>query len=115
MGRNNGYNRYNDNGYLLNHLFEFIGQTVTIFTASGGVSGCGFTGVLIKVNCDYVRIVVQQGTPPVNPINFSSCCGNNNSQTLGEQQYQHYQPYNSVGSVCDIPVRTIVSFCHNSV
>jgi len=27
-------------------MARFVGKTVTIFTASGGISGAGFTGVL---------------------------------------------------------------------
>lgn len=35
---------------LFDSLCRYIGQTVTIFTTSGGLSGCGFTGVLVAVN-----------------------------------------------------------------
>ncbi|MBH1939394.1 hypothetical protein I5677_00640 [Mobilitalea sibirica] len=58
---------------LVRHLYEFIGQTVTIFTTSGGPSGCGFTGVILAVNCNYVRLVTQQGTPPTSPLSENIC------------------------------------------
>ncbi len=58
---------------LARHLCDFIGQTVTIFTTSGGASGCGFTGVILTVNCNFVRLVTQQGTPPSNPLSHSIC------------------------------------------
>lgn len=32
--------------YVLDNLLRYVGQTVTIFTTSGGISGSGFTGVL---------------------------------------------------------------------
>ena len=104
---------YNSN--LLNHMARFIGQTVTIFTASGGASGCGFTGTLMSVNPCFVRLSTQQGTPPANPISQSICLrpgeefasvGRSNMPGLG---------YFTVGSVCDIPVDKIVSFCHNAI
>jgi len=31
-------------------LSNYIGETVTIFTKSGGQSGAGFTGVILSVN-----------------------------------------------------------------
>lgn len=58
---------------FLRSLCRFIGETVTIFTESGGPSGCGFTGVVLSVDCNFVRLVTQQGTPPSCPIG-SACC-----------------------------------------
>jgi hypothetical protein len=130
-----GYNNYNNNNYgnlgesFLRHLTEFIGETVIIFTTSGGVSGCGFTGVLTAVNCDYVRLVTQQSTSPTCPINNSPCCGelgntlgnnfNNNNDydecnANGGYNRRPYPIY-TVGSVCDIPIDKIAAFCHNAV
>ena len=45
-------------------LAEYIGQTVTIFTASGGQSGAGFTGVVLSVNPCFVRLITRIGPPP---------------------------------------------------
>ena len=57
----------------VNELCRHIGETVTIFTASGGASGCGFTGVLLRVNPCYVTLVNRIGQPPANPISESIC------------------------------------------
>ena len=38
-------------GCLIESMARYIGQTVTIFTKSGGLSGNGFTGVLAGI-CD---------------------------------------------------------------
>lgn len=97
------------NSNLLQHLHEFIGQTVTIFTTSGGPSGCGFTGVLLFVNPCYCRIMTQQGTPPANPLSESIC-----GDQIGSNKH-HKKPIYNAGSVCDIPVDRIASFCHNAI
>lgn len=92
---------------LLCHLKKYTGETVTIFTTSGGVSGCGFTGMLLSVNCDFVRILLKRGSGPSNPLSNSICC-NTNGTSLKENRH-------TVGSVCDIPVCAIASFCHNAL
>ena len=48
---------YIDN--LVEGMFCYIGQTVTIFTTSGGLSGNGFTGVLISADCNVVRLLCE--------------------------------------------------------
>ena len=93
----------------LEELFRFIGETVTIFTTSGGASGCGFTGILLFVNPHFVTLVDRIGAPPSNPLGDSNVCD--------RKEFRNFDDYNyrSVGSVCDIPVDKIVSFCHNAI
>lgn len=45
-------------------LANYIGETVTIFTSSGGQSGAGFTGVVLAVNEVFVRLITRIGPPP---------------------------------------------------
>lgn len=45
-------------------LSRYIGQTVTIFTSSGGQSGSGFTGVVLAVSPVFVRLITRIGPPP---------------------------------------------------
>ncbi|MFZ5986623.1 MAG: hypothetical protein ACOYWZ_05790 [Bacillota bacterium] len=45
-------------------LANYIGETVTIFTSSGGQSGAGFTGVVMAVNNVFVRLLTRIGPPP---------------------------------------------------
>ena len=52
------------NAKLAEHLRDQIGETVTIFTESGGQSGCGFTGVVLKVNPCFVRLTTCIGPAP---------------------------------------------------
>ncbi|MBL4935981.1 hypothetical protein JK636_09430 [Clostridium sp. YIM B02515] len=60
------------NGNFANNLANFVGQTVTIFTTSGGQSGRGFTGVLATVNCSFVRLITQIGPAP--GCALGNCC-----------------------------------------
>ncbi|WP_250278501.1 LSm family protein [[Clostridium] colinum] len=96
--------------YLLDSLTRYIGQTVTIFTTSGGCSGSGFTGVLASVNENYVKLITNIGAAPSCPLG-SSCSGygyNYNNQNYG-------CGYNWLGSVTEIPICKIASFTHNAI
>lgn len=122
-------NNFSGNQGLLRELFRYIGETVTIFTTSGGASGCGFTGVIISVNCNFVRLVTHQGTPPTNPLAENICgdmddggCGGlggigggklGNVGGIGGGKPQPHMF--TVGSVVDIPVDRIAAFVHNAV
>ena len=48
---------------------EHIGETVTVYTTSGGRSGVGYTGLLTHVNCYFIRIVKHTG--PISCPSFS--------------------------------------------
>ncbi len=118
----------NDN---ISHLLcKYIGQTVTIFTKSGGQSGCGFTGVILGVNDCFVRLITSIGPAP--GCALGNACGNNNNMNnnnmmdgcdhhgygCGFNQYGNYgngTPVYNVGSVTDIPINSIASFVHNAV
>ncbi|HPU62954.1 MAG TPA: hypothetical protein PK304_02250 [Mobilitalea sp.] len=112
------------NASLVQHLYRYIGDTVTIFTTSGGLSGNGFTGVLLSVNNRFVRLLTQMGDAPTHPIsggsetdhgcmpsfgNFALSEGDNllNSSKKGGGS--------RLGSICDIPIDRIAAFCHNAV
>ena len=109
-------NNYSAEQNFICHMTKFIGETVTVFTTSGGASGCGFSGVLLAVNCDYIRLSTLQGTPPSNPLS-SNICGNLMSGMSGSYDCGHNYPSdrNTLGSVCDIPIDRIAAFCHNAV
>lgn len=122
-------------------LAKFIGETVTIFTASGGQSGSGFTGVVLAVNECFVRLITRIGPPPGCSLGnactdfnvghgfgydrggcgagYGGWAGNpilpagvNGALTAGG--WNGY-PVATVGSVTDIPISAIVSFVHNAV
>ncbi len=126
-------------------LAKYIGQTVTIFTSSGGESGSGFTGVLMTVNSVFVRLLTRIGPPP--GCSLGNSCTNfqvgegYGSGNCGGSGYGGFGagmsgagpivpasvngavtaggwdsiPVYTVGSVTDIPIPSIVSFVHNAV
>lgn len=87
---------------------RYIGETVTIFTTSGGDSGQGFTGVVLSVNRTYVKLITQIGTAPGWPLS-SECgrCDDYSRESTGDRF--------RVGSVTNIPVNRISAFVRNAV
>lgn len=121
-------------------LDNYIGETVTIFTTSGGQSGAGFTGVILSVNKVFVRLITRIGPPPGCSLG-NACTGFNVGYGWGGYDngcgitgaygsgpiapaseigavtsggWDGYPVY-TVGSVTDIPIDRIVSFVHNAV
>jgi len=129
-----------ENSFSLSEsLCRYIGQTVTVFTASGGATGCGFTGVLIAADCNSIKILDSIGAAPSCPLG-SNCCGysdncsygNNNSCGCGNRcgcrnrnrcgccrnrnnEYEGYGYKNPLGAITEIPLCSIVSFTHNTI
>jgi hypothetical protein len=111
--------RFNNNAVVDNDccncaedLCRFLGQTITIFTASGGASGCGFTGVLISADCNCIRLLTSIGLPPACPIG-SACCGfggcDNDWGNWGSNWGNCFGG-NPFGSLCVIPTANVVSY-----
>lgn len=130
----NNFDGFNNEQSFTRHLCRFIGQTVIVFTTSGGVSGSGFTGVLLSVNCDTIRIDSRQGFTPACPLENSFSADFNDNDNYGcrgrESDRDYNRDYNrdcdrdrdrdrdrkrSAGSVCEIPICSIVAFCHNAI
>jgi hypothetical protein len=88
-----------------------IGRIVTVFTQSGGCSGCGFTGLLVAVDCDAIKLETTSPIAPINP--FECCCrGVRGVDNLG---FRHHRCCNPFGTICVIPKDKIVSFCCNQI
>lgn len=107
---------------LVDCMYRYIGQTVTIFTTSGGLSGSGFTGVLLSVDCNVCRLVCDFGLPPACAI--GSACGYPNYGDYGYGQgggsgcgggFGFGYGRNPLGSVVVIPVSAIACFTHNAI
>jgi len=131
--------------FLIESMARYIGQTVTIFTTSGGLSGNGFTGVLAGICGGCVKLITDIGAPPACPIG-SACCGG----FLNEGEMEVIEPrgrglcggrggccggrggccggrgrgrigkggyggWNWLGSVTQIPIEKIASFTHNAI
>ena len=85
---------------LSDSMLRHIGQTVTIFTKSGGLSGNGFSGVLLSADCDCVRLLADIGAPPACPI--GSACTNDMGPTGIANDMGGFWG-NPLGAVCVIP------------
>jgi hypothetical protein len=98
---------------IVEHLQNFIGETVTIYTTSGGQSGCGFTGVILYVNPCIVRLVTSIGPAPGCAV--GSSCGRPRGAYFGMNDWRGGNCPGPVGSACDIPIDKIACFVHNTV
>lgn len=110
MANGFGYGGSNFTGNFFDLLSDLIGETVTIFTTSGGDSGSGFTGVILSVNQCFVRLVTHIGPAPGCALG-SACCtpgygGGYGGGTINVR---------TVGSVTDIPLDRIVAVVSNAV
>lgn len=72
------------NGNFIPNLANYIGQTVTVFTTSGGESGRGFTGVLAMVNPSFIRLITQIGPAP--GCALGNCCDRHEYDNVGGVQ-----------------------------
>jgi len=97
---------------LVDSMIRHIGQTVTIFTTSGGLSGNGFSGVLLTADCDCIRLLADIGAPPACPIG-SSCT--DVMTPLGIQNDAGGFYGNPLGAVCVIPTCAVAAFAHHAI
>lgn len=100
--------------YLLDSLCNNIGKTVTIFTTSGGISGSGFTGVLLTADCNAVRLLCDVGAPPACPVG-SSCTDTFGPFGSGRCCDSNGYYGNPLGAVAVIPMHAIACFTHSAI
>lgn len=103
---------------IVEGLRRYFGQTVTIYTTSGGDSGSGFTGVLISVNCNFVRLLSDIGPAPACAL--GSCCRRKHGKNRcddesGSRNNNIDCRGRNVGAIVDIPIRSIAAFVHNTL
>ena len=97
---------------MVEGLCRYIGQTVTVFTTSGGLSGEGFTGVLLSADCRAVRLLSEFGAPPACAV--GSACSNGGWSGGWGGGCNGFRG-NPFGSVAVIPTRCIAAFVHNAI
>ncbi len=90
---------------FIQSLIKFIGQTITIYTVSGGEAGSGFTGVLLDVKKDYIKILSRIASPP--ECGLGSCCEDTN--VLKDNSGAN------LGAITNIPISKIAAFVHNTI
>jgi uncharacterized protein YgbK (DUF1537 family) len=95
-------------GNLYGLLSGLIGDTVTIFTTSGGDSGAGFTGVILGVNQYFVRLVTHIGPAP-------GCALGNGCDGYGGGFGYDGGRLRTVGAVTEIPLDRIAAVVSNAV
>lgn len=110
---------------LVRDLANHLSETVTIYTTSGGVSGSGFTGVLINVTCDFARLLSDIGPAPACAL--GSCCDKKHHKCHSMEDEDDFNDDEeeentridcrgrNVGAVVDIPIRSIAAFVHNTL
>lgn len=84
-----------------------IGETVTIYTKSGGQSGFGFTGVILGVSNDFVRLITQIGPAPGCALG-SDCTCDGRGRRFRSRIFD-------IGSYVDIPLDAIAAVVYNAV
>jgi hypothetical protein len=120
MANGFGYGGGSFTGNFFDLLSDLIGDTVTIFTTSGGDSGSGFTGVILSVNPCFVRLVTHIGPAPGCALG-NACVGPIGGHVGGYGDgygggYGAGAGYiRTVGSVTDIPLDRIVAIVSNAV
>lgn len=97
-----GFGYYND-------MESGIGQTVTIFTTSGGQSGAGFTGAATDGGFDYTRLINQIGSAP--DCALGSCC--NGFDTFDGNNFNCCGSV--LGVIVDIPNNRRAAIVRNTV
>lgn len=106
---------------ICEHMKRYLGETVTVFTESGGESGQGFTGVLALVTPRFVRLIVTIGTAPDDPFVYRGYDDGRDRDYDEHHRRQRYmccyrpRRFCGLGSIVDIPCRKIVAFVHNAV
>ncbi|MDD4760659.1 MAG: hypothetical protein PHU66_07605 [Bacteroidaceae bacterium] len=95
-----------DNFY--NGFCRHIGETVTIYTKSGGQSGSGFTGVVLGVSNDVVRLITEIGPAPGCALGSACFC----SDGRGRRRQEDFR---NIGSYVDIPLDSIAAVVYNAV
>lgn len=99
-----------DHDVEFEELIDNIGRVITVFTKSGGCSGRGFTGLLVKVNRKFIKLVSSFPSAPRHPF------GRDFDFDFDDFRFRHRDCEKSrFGTVIIIPIRDIVAFVFNEV
>ncbi len=98
---------------LIDSLNENTGRVITVFTKSGGCSGRGFTGLLVKVDCRFIKLVTELPSAPRHP--FGKRFDREGSFGFGFDGGGCCCDRSRFGTAIIIPIRDIVAFVFNEV
>ncbi len=90
----------------------FSGMTVTVYVNGGGISGSGFTGVLLAANEVVVRLLTQPASAPACAL--GGACDTYIKAPALCAVCPNAQQFNP-GTVVEIPIWNIVAFVHNAI
>jgi len=104
---------------FIDSLSGHIGQTVTIFTMSGSISGSGFTGILAGITDCSVKLITAIGARPACPCG-SDCTGWGIGRLFGGlfgggNCYANSWGCPWFGAITEIPIDRIVGFTHSTI
>ena len=92
-----------------------IGRIVTIFTESGGLSGSGFTGLLVHADCRFIKLITCLPSAPPIPFGVNDFAGRRRGGR-GDREFCECRCHEShFGTVIVIPVDQIVAFVFNEL
>jgi len=92
-------------------LISNTGKIITVFTASGGCSGRGFTGLLVEANCRFIKLITTLPSAPRHPFGRNGCDGGWGGGFDGGCECNRSR----FGTAIIIPIRHIVSFVFNEI
>ena len=100
---------------IVEGLGRHFGQTVTVFTESGGLSGSGFTGTLIFCDCNVIKLLTCIGAAPCCPLG-SDCTGFGRESSGWSGFGRGFnRSGNPLGSIVTIPTCAVASFVRNAI
>ena len=111
-------NNDNDDNSAVESLRLNTGRVVTIFTQSGGLSGRGFTGLLVSANRDFIKLISNLPAAPRFPFRSErrrGCFGRDRDDFVGNDFDIDRRGCNMFGTAVVIPVNKIVSFVFNEI
>jgi hypothetical protein len=105
---NINYDPEDEDDEIVENLRDNIGRVITVFTQSGGCSGRGFTGLLVKVDCHFIKLTTSLPSAPRHPFgrNFDI-----DDFEFGSSRRSFER--SRFGTSIVIPIRKIVSFVFN--
>ncbi len=90
----------------------YIGKTVTVYVNGGGISGSGFTGVLLESDEVVIRLLTQPASAPACAL--GGACDTYIKAPILCAVCPNAQQFN-LGVVVEIPIWNIVAFVHNAI
>jgi hypothetical protein len=101
------------------HMAKYLGETVTVFVAAGGMAGMGFTGILLRVDPLHARIITGIGPAPscslfnpYSPYASKKAC---TTRYDAVSDWADSGMVQGLGSQVLVPLNRITAFVHNSI